>query len=82
MSTIRNPHSWPCADRLNGDQLLTMDEAASRIGVTFRMVRRLTSGRRLAFAKIGEHVRIPASAVEECIAAGYMPATARVSSHG
>lgn len=74
MSTIHDHDSWPCADRNNVDQLLTLDEVASRMGVPFRMVRRLTSDRRIAFVKVGKYVRIPASAVEEFVAAGYMPA--------
>ena len=82
MCTIHDHDSWPCADRINVDQLLTLDEVASRMGVPFRMVRRLTSDRRIAFVKVGKYVRIPASAVEEFIAAGYIPAIAQVSSHG
>jgi excisionase family DNA binding protein len=74
MSTIHDHSSRPCADRLNGVQLLTMHEAASRMGVGLRMVRRLTSERRLAFVKVGKYVRIPSSAVEGFIKAGYMPA--------
>ncbi len=58
----------------SGDALLTMDEAASRMGVTVRMIRRLTSERRLAFVKVGKHVRIPTQAVEGFISAGYVPA--------
>jgi excisionase family DNA binding protein len=82
MSTIHDHDSWPCADRINVDQLLTMAEAAARMGVPLRMIRRLTTERRLAFVKVGRYVRIPMSAVEEFIAAGFRPATARVSSHG
>jgi len=55
------------------DQLLTMDQAASRMGVSVRMIRRLTSERRLAYVKVGRHVRIPARAIENFICAGYVP---------
>lgn len=74
MSTIRNHTVRTRIERGDVDELLTMDQAAARMGVTVRMVRRLTSERRLAFVKVGKHVRIPASAVESFISAGYVPA--------
>lgn len=61
-------------ERLNGDRLLTIEQAASRMGVSVRMVRRLTSERRLAFVKIGKHVRIATGTVDAFVAAGYVPA--------
>jgi len=39
-------------------RLLSIDEAAEALSVTPRMVRRLTSSRRLAFVKVGRLVRI------------------------
>jgi excisionase family DNA binding protein len=74
MSTIHDHTARARVERLVADSLLTMDQAAARMGVTVRMVRRLTSERRLAFVKVGKHVRIPTSAVEGFIAAGYVPA--------
>jgi len=61
------------ADQLDDRRLFTMAEAAARMNVSLRMVRRLTSERRLAYVKVGKHVRIPESAVERFIAAGYVP---------
>lgn len=74
MSTIHDHTVRARVERPDADALLTMDQAAARMGVTVRMVRRLTSERRLAFVKVGKHVRIPASAVEGFISAGYVPA--------
>jgi excisionase family DNA binding protein len=36
---------------------LTIEEAAERLGVTPRMIRRLTTSRRLPFVKVGRLVR-------------------------
>jgi excisionase family DNA binding protein len=40
------------------DRLLTMDEAADRLGTSVRFVRRLILERRIAYTKLGRHVRI------------------------
>lgn len=74
MSTHQHQQSVAQVDYLSSDPLLAMDEAAIRMGVTVRMVRRLTSERRLAFVKVGKHVRIPTSVIDGFIAAGYVPA--------
>lgn len=52
------------------DRLLTVVEVADRLNVLERFVRRLISERRIAFTRIGRHVRIPESAVEAYITAG------------
>ena len=39
-------------------RLLSIDEAAEALSVTPRMIRRLTSSRRLPFVKVGRLVRI------------------------
>ncbi|MDN3294373.1 helix-turn-helix domain-containing protein [Streptomyces ficellus] len=41
------------------DRLLTVDQAAERLGTTDRFPRRLIAERRIAFVKVGRHVRIP-----------------------
>ncbi|WP_406113791.1 helix-turn-helix domain-containing protein [Kitasatospora purpeofusca] len=51
------------------DPLLTIAQAAELLGTTERFPRRLIAERRIAFVKVGRHVRIPASAVAEYIAA-------------
>ena len=49
------------------DPLLTVDQAAERLGTTTRFPRRLVAERRIAFVKVGSHVRIKASVLETYI---------------
>jgi excisionase family DNA binding protein len=51
-------------------KLLTVDQAAERLGTSVRFPRRLIAERRIAFVRIGRHVRIPEAAVVEMIEAG------------
>jgi excisionase family DNA binding protein len=51
------------------DRLLTMEQAAERLGTTVRFPRRLIEERRITFVKLGRHVRIPESALDAFIAA-------------
>ncbi|MFJ8470411.1 excisionase family DNA-binding protein [Kitasatospora sp. NPDC094011] len=51
------------------DPLLTTAQAAELLGTTERFPRRLIAERRITFVKVGRHVRIPASALAEFIAA-------------
>lgn len=52
------------------EQLLTVAEAAERLNTSVRFVRRLIAERRIAYVKLGRHVRIAeadiAAFVEEC----------------
>lgn len=43
------------------DLLLTVEQAAERLGTTARFPRRLIAERRIAFVKVGRHVRIAES---------------------
>ncbi|MFE2017709.1 helix-turn-helix domain-containing protein [Streptomyces sp. NPDC059499] len=43
------------------DPLLTVDQAAECLGTTARFPRRLIAERRIAFVKVGSHVRIKES---------------------
>ncbi|GAB2575719.1 helix-turn-helix domain-containing protein [Streptomyces capparidis] len=52
------------------DRLLTVSEVAERLGTTERFPRRLIEERRIAYVKVGRHVRIPESALEEFVQAG------------
>ena len=52
------------------DRLLTVREAGEVLGTGERFVRRLIAERRIRFVRIGRHVRIPRSALDEFIAAG------------
>jgi excisionase family DNA binding protein len=43
------------------DTLMTVEQAAERLGTTERFVRRLVFERRIAYVKLGRHVRIAAA---------------------
>ena len=51
------------------DRLLTVEEAAERLGTSTRFVRRLVAERRIAYVKVGRHVRLDTTDVEAFIAA-------------
>jgi excisionase family DNA binding protein len=50
--------------------LLSVDEAAERLGTSPRFVRRLIAERRIAFTKLGRHVRIDSTDIDVFVAAG------------
>ena len=52
------------------DRMLTVAEAAELLGTTERFPRRLIAERRIEFVKVGRHVRIRASVLDEFIRAG------------
>ena len=52
------------------ERLLTIVEVAERWGTSTHYPRRLIQERRIRFVRIGRHVRIPESVVEEWIEAG------------
>jgi excisionase family DNA binding protein len=56
------------------DRLLTVDEAAIRMNVKPRFVRRLIQERRIDVRHLGKHVRIRESTLEAFIEAGTVPA--------
>ncbi len=51
-------------------RLLTVGEAAERLGTSQRFVRRLIDERRIAFTRLGRHVRISADDLEAFVLAG------------
>ena len=59
------------------DRLLTVAEAADRLGTSVRFPRRLIAERRIRFVRIGRHVRIPESAIDAMIDAGTVQAIDR-----
>jgi excisionase family DNA binding protein len=59
------------------DRLLTVTQAADRLGTSVRFPRRLIAERRIRFVRIGRHVRIPESAIESMIRAGTVEAIDR-----
>jgi len=50
--------------------LLSVDEAAQRLRTSPRFIRRLIAERRIAFTKLGRHVRIDTTDIDAFIAAG------------
>lgn len=52
------------------DEILTVEEAAQRIKMSTRYVRRLVAERRIAFHKVGRSVRIKASDLAAHVEAG------------
>jgi excisionase family DNA binding protein len=60
--TIPRP---PAADRL-----LTVEAAAERMSTSTRFIRRLISERRIAYVKIGRHVRITEADIAAFIESG------------
>ena len=58
-------------------KLLTVDQAAERLGTSVRFPRRLIAERRITFVRVGRHVRIPESALDALIEAGTVQPVAR-----
>jgi excisionase family DNA binding protein len=56
------------------DKLLSVEEAAERLGTSVRFIRRLVAERRIAFVRVGRHVRIAASDLDAFITAGRVEA--------
>ena len=50
--------------------LLSVEEAAARLGTSPRFIRRLIAERRIAFTKLGRHVRIDTTDLDAIVAAG------------
>ena len=59
------------------DTLLSVEQAAERLGTSARFVRRLVFERRIAFVKVGRHVRICPTDLDTFIAAGRIDARRR-----
>jgi excisionase family DNA binding protein len=51
-------------------RLLTVAEAAERLNTTERFVRRLVEERRIAFTRLGRHIRLAESDLDAFVAAG------------
>jgi excisionase family DNA binding protein len=52
------------------NRLLTVKQAAEYMNTTVRFVRRLIAERRIAFVKLGRHVRISTSDIDAFVTAG------------
>jgi excisionase family DNA binding protein len=51
-------------------RLLSVEETAERLGTSPRFIRRLIAERRIAFSKLGRHVRIDSADIDAFVAAG------------
>jgi excisionase family DNA binding protein len=60
------------------DTLLSVEQAAERLGTSVRFVRRLVFERRIAYMKVGRHVRIATCDLDGFIAAGRVEAGGRL----
>jgi excisionase family DNA binding protein len=60
-------------------QLLSIEEAAEALGVTPRMIRRLTASRRLPFVKVGRLVRFREADIGRFVDESTVPAINRRS---
>jgi excisionase family DNA binding protein len=56
------------------DKLLTVTQAAESLNTSERFVRRLIAERRIAFVRIGRHVRIASNVLDDFVASGVVPA--------
>jgi excisionase family DNA binding protein len=52
------------------DRLLTVEAAAERMSTSVRFIRRLIAERRIAFVRLGRHVRIAEADIDAFIKAG------------
>jgi excisionase family DNA binding protein len=59
------------------DRLLTVDQAAEAMGTPARFIRRLIAERRIAYTKLGRHVRIAESDLINYVACGRVEPAAR-----
>ena len=58
------------------DRLLTVEETADRLGTSVRFIRRLIAERRIAYVRVGRHVRIAEADLASFVAAGRVEASA------
>ena len=64
------------------EKLYTLDETARVMGTTGRFPRRLVADRRIRFIKLGRHVRIPESAIDEFLDEGAVEVVRRPNRRG
>ncbi|MCS0638752.1 excisionase family DNA-binding protein [Streptomyces sp. LP05-1] len=58
-------------------RLLTVEQVASLLGTSVRFPRRLIEERRIAFVRVGRHVRIPEPVIEAYIETHTVPPVER-----
>jgi excisionase family DNA binding protein len=57
------------------DKLLTVEEAADQLCTSVRFVRRLIAERRIAYVRVGRHIRIAEADLASFVAAGRVEAS-------
>ena len=60
------------------DTLLSIEQAAERLGTSVRFVRRLIAERRITYVKLGRHVRISEHDLSNYVATGRVEADRRL----
>jgi excisionase family DNA binding protein len=60
------------------ETLLSVEQAAERLGTSVRFVRRLIAERRIAYLKLGRHVRIAERDLVNFVATGRVEAGGRL----
>ena len=60
------------------DTLLSVEQAAERLGTSVRFVRRLVFERRIGYVKLGRHVRISEHDLSNYVATGRVEADSRL----
>lgn len=71
MSTNRRPARPPIPAQAVPDRdLLTVDQAAERLGTPVRFVRRLVAERRVRFYKVGRYIRFDSRDLDAFVCAG------------
>ncbi|MGQ0844383.1 MAG: excisionase family DNA-binding protein [Sporichthyaceae bacterium] len=61
--------------------LLTVEEAAERLNTKTRFIRRLIAERRIAFTRLGRHVRIASADLDEFVSRGRVEPTRPTQRH-
>ncbi len=72
----QHPTALHAAGQVEPTPLLTVEQAAERLGTPTRFVRRLIAQRRIRFCRIGRYVRITADDLDDFIEAGRVEPTA------
>lgn len=62
--------------------LLTVDQAAERLGTSVRFIRRLRTEGRIPVIKLGKHIRIDSADLDAYIASGRQDAWSGIRGHG
>jgi excisionase family DNA binding protein len=79
LATIEQPPGGGHMDHGNRPALLTVEQAADRLGLAPSTVRTWVARKRIDYVKVGGAVRITDQAVDEIVARGTVHAATRVA---